>query len=160
MIDVQVLDTYFSLVDILKNPPAPSHGAQCVFSGMVRNHNQGKKVLGVSYDAFTPLTLKSFQDICTEAQEKWGKDLDIHLWHRKGRLEVGELSVAIVVSSRHRDESYRASRYIIEELKHRAPVWKMEHYEDGDSEWLQGHALCSHEPADHNHDSGHHSAHA
>ncbi len=148
MIDVQILNERFALVDILKTPASPTHGAQCIFSGMVRNHNHGKRVLGVSYDAFTALTLKSFQAICLEAAEKWGHDLHIHLWHRKGRLLIGEISVAIVVSSRHRDESYRANRYIIEELKQRAPIWKMEHYEDGDSEWLQGHALCSHEPND------------
>ncbi len=154
MIDVQILTNKLLLDDILKSGPSPSHGAQCIFSGIVRNHNQGKKVLGVSYDAFDPLTLKSFQDICFEAQEKWGKDLHVHLWHRKGRLDIGELSVVIVVSSRHRDESYKASRYVIEQLKHRSPIWKKEHYEDGDSEWLQGHALCSHEPEtqeDHTH---------
>ena len=152
MIDVQIIERKLILEDILKSAPSPSHGAQCIFSGMVRNHNQGKKVLGVSYDAFDPLTLKSFQEICAEAGQKWGEDLHIHLWHRKGRLNIGELSVAIVVSSRHRDESYQASRYVIEQLKHRSP--KKEHYKDGDSEWLQGHALCSHEPevsTDHNH---------
>lgn len=149
MIDVQILNRKFLLEEILKNSPSSSHGAQCIFSGMVRDHNQGKKVLGVSYDAFDPLTLKTFQTICEEAQLKWGKDLHIYLWHRKGRLAIGEISVAIVVSSRHRDESFRASRFIIEEIKHRSPIWKKEHYEDGDSQWLQGHALCSHEPNSH-----------
>jgi molybdopterin synthase catalytic subunit len=149
MIDVQILNRKFFLEEILKAAASPSHGAQCTFSGMVRNHNQGKKVLAVSYDTFDPLTLKSFRDICTEAQSKWGEDLHIHLWHRKGRLHIGELSVAIVISAKHRDESYKASRYIIEELKKRCPIWKKEHYEDGDSDWLHGHALCSHAPNDH-----------
>ena len=120
------------------------HGAQVVFTGAVRNHNQGKPVRGVSYEAFEPLTEGIFTDICEEAQEKWGPDLSIRLVHRLGRLEVGELSVVIIVASRHRDESYQASRYIIEELKHRAPIWKKEHYETGDSEWLQWQAFLGH----------------
>ena len=149
MLDVQLTDKKIPLEVLLSKDHNFSHGAQAVFAGMVRNHNQGKKVLGVSYDAFSPLTLQVFQEIAQAAKARWGQDLNIQLWHRTGRLEIGDLSVAIVVSSRHRDESFKASRFIIEELKHKAPIWKKEHYEDGDSEWLQGHALCSH---DHSHE--------
>lgn len=122
----------------------PSHGAQLLFHGVVRNINHGRQVQAVSYDAFRPLAESCFQEICQEATERWGKTLQVALIHRVGRLEVGEVSVSIAVGLPHRDEAYQASRYIIEELKKRAPIWKKEHYIDGESEWLQGHALCSH----------------
>lgn len=122
----------------------PAHGAQTMFTGRVRNHNQGKVVRGVSYDAYDPLAENIFRQICEEAASRWGPDLQMTLRHRLGRLNIGDLSVAILVSSRHRDESFQACRYLIEELKHRAVIWKQEHYENGDSEWLAGHALCGH----------------
>ncbi|MCC7441564.1 MAG: molybdenum cofactor biosynthesis protein MoaE [Bdellovibrionales bacterium] len=121
---------------------APGHGAQNLFFGAVRETNHGKRVLAVSYDAFAPLAEATLRDICGEAAGRWGEDLRFRVLHRTGRLGVGELSVAIGVSSRHREESYQASRYVIEELKKRAPIWKKEHYEGGETEWLKGHALC------------------
>lgn len=121
----------------------PGHGAQLLFSGVVRNENLGKKVLGVSYDIFPALALAKIKEICVEANQQWGPSLRVCVIHRVGRLEVGESSVVIGVSSPHRDEAYLASRYVIDELKHRAPIWKKEHYEDGETEWLVGHALCT-----------------
>jgi molybdopterin synthase catalytic subunit len=120
------------------------HGAQVIFTGAVRTPNLGNKVLGVSYDAFEPLANRVLQDICIEASRKWGKELSMRVVHRLGRLEVGDFSLVIVVCSRHRDEAYQASRMIIEEIKNRVPIWKQEHYEGGDSQWLQGHSLCGH----------------
>jgi len=144
MITVDLGDAPISLAEFLDDASAPSHGAQTIFTGRVRNHNMGKKVRGVSYDAFFPLTKTTLEQIAVEAQTKWGPDIHIRIAHRFGRLDIGDLSVAILVSSRHRDESFSAARYIIEELKTRAAIWKREHYEDGDSKWLQGHALCGH----------------
>lgn len=120
------------------------HGAQNFFFGSVRDQNAGKKVTAVSYDAFEPLAEKVLQEISHEAQLKWGNALKISIVHRTGKLFIGEISVAIGVSSMHRDESYQASRYIIEQIKKRAPIWKKEHYEYGETEWLKGHALCQH----------------
>jgi molybdopterin synthase catalytic subunit len=116
-------------------------GAQVLFLGKVRATNAGKRVLAVSYDAFGPLAERTLGEICREAEAKC-PGLTARVWHRIGRLEVGEISVAIVVSSPHRREAYEASRSMIDEIKHRAPIWKKEHYEDGETEWLQGHALC------------------
>lgn len=124
-----------------------SHGGQIFFFGAVRELNLGRKVIAVAYDAFVPLAEKVLQEICSEAQSRWGKDLQILVIHRTGRLTVGEISVAIGVTSRHRDEAYQASRYVIEELKVRAPIWKKEFYESGETEWLKGHALCGHPQA-------------
>lgn len=120
------------------------NGAETLFVGTVRNHNLGKKVLGVSYDVFEPLAKQSFREICEEALAKWGTALDCYVVHAKGRLDIGGVSIVIAVGSPHRDEAFQACRYIIEEIKHRSPVWKLEHYEDGDSEWTQGCELCTH----------------
>ena len=123
----------------------PANGAESLFVGTVRELNQGKNVLGVSYDVFEPLAKQSFTDICQEAQTKWGSTLSVYLVHGKGRLDVGGVSVVIAIGSPHRDEAFKACRYIIEQIKHRSPIWKLEHYADGDSEWTQGCELCTHE---------------
>lgn len=122
----------------------PAHGAADLFLGSVRNHNLGKVVHGVSYDVFDELALQVFTEIANEARQSWGDKLNIYIEHYKGRLDIQGISVLIAVSSPHRDESFKACRFVIEAIKHRAPVWKQEHYADGDSEWVQGHALCSH----------------
>ena len=132
-----------------------AHGAADMFVGTVRNHNLGKQVKGVSYDVFDELTLKTFRDLASEARQKWGEMLNIYIEHFKGRLDIGGISILIAVSSPHRDESFKACRFIIEEIKHRSPIWKQEHYLDGDSDWVQGHALCSHGPVSYEDDSSH-----
>ena len=141
---VDVVETEIYSDQVASWRPDLSHGGGNIFLGYVRNVNLGKKVIAVSYDAFAPLAKKVFQDIAGEAQNKWGKDLNIYISHRVGKLEIGDISVAIYVTSRHRDESYQASRYIIEEIKTRAPIWKKEFYESGETEWVRGHALCGH----------------
>lgn len=123
---------------------APGHGAVDLFIGRVRDFNQGKSVLGVSYDLHETLCRNVFQELAEEAADKWGSEIRLWLTHRHGRLDVGDASVIAAASSRHRDEAFRACRQLVEEMKHRAPIWKQEHYTDGDSEWVQGHALCSH----------------
>jgi molybdopterin synthase catalytic subunit len=120
----------------------PSHGAQLSFFGVIRNHNQGRAAIAVSYDVYEPLANQIFNDLCRTACDRWGSPLRIVLLHRSGRLSIGEVSVAIAVGSPHRDEAYQASRFLIEAVKHQAPIWKKEHYPDGDSEWVQGHSLC------------------
>ena len=123
---------------------SPEHGACNSFIGRIRNENLGRDVLGVSYDVCEPLAQNILEKLCGEVLQKWGKNLKIYIAHFKGRLNIGEVSIIISVSSPHRDESFKACRFIIEEIKHRAPIWKQEHYVDGDSEWVQGHALCAH----------------
>ncbi len=116
----------------------PKDGAVVLFLGTVRNRNDGRDVLGVSYDAFVPLAEKTLQQIASELRARLADPLGLAIAHRIGRLAVGETSVAIVTASAHREEAYLASRYVIEQIKHRLPVWKQEHYVDGDSEWLEG----------------------
>ncbi len=121
-----------------------NHGAKLVFTGVVRSSNHGRQVIAVEYDIFRPLAESVFLQIKQEARTQWGQDLEISIEHVSGRLEPGQTSVVISVSSKHRDESYQASRYVIEQIKKRAPIWKKEFYVDGETEWLAGHALCQH----------------
>ncbi len=139
---ILVTENLLKYEDILAGLTQPEHGAQIIFAGIVRNLNHGQKVLAVSYDAHKRMTEKVFSEISNEALKKWGKSLDVNIFHRIGKLYVGEISVLIAVSSVHRDEAYEVSRYIIEQIKLRAPIWKKEHYENGETEWLKGHELC------------------
>ena len=133
------------------------HGAYNSFVGIVRNRNLGKDVVAVEYDCYIPLCKNVFAQIAQEAQSKWGTDANILVIHRHGKLNVGEASVAIAATTGHRDESYRITRYIIEEIKVRAPIWKKEFYTDGETDWVRGHALCQHRKVDHNEIHGNHS---
>jgi molybdopterin synthase catalytic subunit len=147
-ISVRVSDAVIKLEEALRELDDPGHGAQIIFSGVVRNSNLGRRVTGVSYDAFAPLAMRTLHDICVEAQARWGATLRFRVIHRTGLVPVGEASLLTAVSSPHRDEAYKASRYVIEQIKVRAPIWKKEHYIDGESEWLKGHALCGHAHGD------------
>jgi molybdopterin synthase catalytic subunit len=111
-------------------------GAIVTFLGLVRNHNQGRRVQYLDYDAYAPLALKTFARIADEARGRWaGVRLALH--HRTGRLEVGEASVAIVAASPHRGDAYAACRYVIERVKQIAPIWKREYFDGGDV-WIEG----------------------
>ena len=143
-IHVDTKEEALSTEAALAHCSAPGHGAADLFIGRVRDLNQGRKVKAVSYDLHPLLCTNVFREICEEARQEWGKSLHFWLEHRRGRLAVGDASVVVAVSSPHRDESFKACRYLVEQMKVRAPVWKQEHYVDGDSEWVQGHALCSH----------------
>jgi molybdopterin synthase catalytic subunit len=143
-IHVAIATQALSVQDAMVFVADPAHGAADVFVGAVRNHNLGKPVRGVSYDVFDALCLTVFEAIARSAQQHWGDDLKIYIEHFKGRLDIGGLSVVIAVSSKHREESFAACRYVIEAIKHQAPVWKQEHYVDGDSDWVKGHVLCAH----------------
>lgn len=133
------------LTTLLARTTEEEHGAQVIFTGTIRRHNQGRKVVRLSYDVFQALAFSKIEDLIKEAQEKWGKDLRIWVQQRIGDLEVGEIGIFIVVSAPHRDEAYQASRHMIEGIKHTVPIWKKEYYEDGQSDWVEGHSLCSHQ---------------
>ena len=117
------------------------NGAESIFVGRVRNKNSGQKVNAVTYDSHDKAVIKSFQSICNEAKNKFDKNASIFLEHAKGYVSVGEISILIAVSSGHRDEAFKMCRYILEEIKHKSPIWKKEHYVDGKEEWLPGHSL-------------------
>jgi molybdopterin synthase catalytic subunit len=111
-------------------------GAVVTFLGLVRNHNAGRSVRYLEYEAYEPLALKAFERISDETRERWpGARLALH--HRIGRLEIGEASVAIAARSPHRADAYAACRYAIERVKQIAPIWKREFFEGGDV-WIEG----------------------
>ena len=111
-------------------------GAVVTFLGLVRNHNLGRSVRYLEYDAYQPLALKAFERIAAEIGERW-PSARLALHHRVGRLEVGEASVAIATRSPHRGEAYAACRYAIERIKQIAPIWKHEFFEGGEV-WIEG----------------------
>lgn len=113
-----------------------SDGAVVTFLGLVRNHNVGRRVLYLEYEAYEPLAVKSFDRIAGEIRDRWpGVLMGLH--HRIGRLEIGEASVIIVTASPHRADAFAASRYAIERVKQICPIWKHEHFEGGDV-WIEG----------------------
>jgi molybdopterin synthase catalytic subunit len=116
---------------------SPADGAALLFWGVVRQENDGRAVSQLEYSAYAPMAEKEMLRIADEARERFGTGT-IHVVHRVGRLEIGEGSVAIAVASPHRAEAYEASRYVIEQLKQRVPVWKREGYVDGETEWVPG----------------------
>jgi len=117
----------------------PASGGYASFEGWVRNHNEGLPVTRLEYEAFAELAVREGERIIAEACARFGVEHAACV-HRVGDLAIGELAVWVGVSARHRDEAFRACRYIIDEVKHRVPIWKKEHYIDGDSGWVN----CEH----------------
>ena len=125
------------LVEAVEAGGAPgSNGAVAVFLGLVRNHNLGRKVEYLEYEAYEPLALRTFERIAAEIAARWpGARLALH--HRVGRVELGEASVAIAAATPHRADAFSACRYTIERVKQIAPIWKREVFEGGDV-WIEG----------------------
>ena len=119
-------------------------GASIYFLGTVRNINDNKNVIGITYDSHDEMVIKSFEEIYNEADQKLNiKDKAVFIEHAKGYLNLGEVSIIIAVACKHRDEAYILSRYIIEEIKKRSPIWKKEHYQNNDSTWLKGNPIIN-----------------
>ena len=115
---------------------AGADGAVVTFLGLVRNHNLGRSVRYLEYEAYEPLALKAFERIAGEIGRRW-PSARLALHHRIGRLDVGEASVAIATRSPHRGDAYAACRYAIERIKQIAPIWKHEFF-DGGEVWIEG----------------------
>ena len=119
-------------------------GASIFFTGTVRDVNENKKVTGITYDAHDEMVIKSFEEIYQEASEKLKiTNKAVFIEHTKGYLSLGDISILIAVACKHRDQAYVLSRYIIEEIKKRSPIWKKEHYEDQTTEWLKGKSIIN-----------------
>ena len=119
-----------------------TYGASIIFTGTVRDINDDKEVTGMTYDSHDELVLKSFEEIYKKAEDEL-KIIDkaVFIEHVKGYVGLGEISIIIAVACKHRDQAYILSRYIIEEIKKRSPIWKKEHYKNDDSEWLKGNPI-------------------
>ena len=131
-----------SLIDAEKFIASNDFGASLIFSGTVRSQNYNKSVLGITYDSHDALVIKSFEEIYNEVDQKLKiKDKAVYIEHVKGYLGLGETSIIIAVACPHRAETYILSRYIIEGIKKRSPIWKKEHYQNEESEWLKGNPI-------------------
>ena len=111
-------------------------GAVALFLGTVRDHNVGRRVLHLEYQAYAPMAEREMATIEAEARRRFPVS-DMALIHRTGRLEIGEISVAVAVATAHRHDAFEACRYVIDELKKRVPIWKKEFFEGGDV-WIEG----------------------
>lgn len=106
------------------------------FEGWVRNHNQGKKVFKLAYEAYPKLAVKEGNKIISEAMKKFDIKKAV-CTHRVGLLEIGDMAVWVGVSAAHRDAAFKACRYILDEVKSRVPIWKNEQWTDGESGWVE-----------------------
>ncbi len=130
------LEKFFSFT------PENSCGALVSFIGIVRNHDHGRPVQRLYYDCYPSMADRVIGMLTKEVETRWPID-EIRVLHRVGDLEIGEVAVAIAVSSAHRAEAFAACRFAIEKIKKDVPVWKKEFFEDGASEWV----ICSHSEA-------------
>lgn len=112
-----------------------SCGAAVFFEGRVRNHNEGKPVERLEYEVYEPLAVSEGEKIIAEAAQRWPLTRAVCV-HRAGLLELGDIAVVVGVISAHRDAAYQASRYIIDEVKQRLPIWKKEYYADEEPRWV------------------------
>jgi molybdopterin synthase catalytic subunit len=112
----------------------PKAGAIVLFSGEVRDHNAGKDVSWLEYEAQVSIASRMIKQILDEASKKWGLNIAV-AQHRVGKVEVGESAVVVITASSHRKEAYDANRLIIDRIKHEVPIWKCEVFKDGSKEW-------------------------
>jgi molybdopterin synthase catalytic subunit len=130
-----IVDRPIDATALLAEVAGRSNGATLLFLGTVREVNDGRDVTGIEYSAYRTMAERELADIAREAAERFRSE-HIAIEHRLGALGLGEASVAIAVAHPHRGEAYEASRFVIEELKKRLPIWKLEHYVDGKREWV------------------------
>ena len=122
---------------LLDGMRAERDGAISVFLGTVRNENAGRSVSHLEYEAYAGMAEREMERVAAEARERFGITR-IVIVHRTGRLEIGEVSVAIVVAAPHRANAMDACRFAIDTVKASVPIWKREHFTDGTSVWIEG----------------------
>lgn len=119
---------------------SPEAGAVVLFLGTVRNNTDGRQVKHLEYDAYTPMAERKMTEIGQEILEKWGIKR-VAIIHRVGKLEIGEVSVAVGIASPHRKDGFEACKYAMDRLKQIVPIWKREVWLDGDAEWVKPDAV-------------------
>ena len=125
-----------SVAEIYSQVDNHANGAVVLMSGMVRNQTDGKSVIALEYQAYEPMALQVFYQIADNIRHQWSNVNRVVIYHRIGRLSVGEISVLVAVGCPHRGEAFAACQYAIDTLKHNAPIWKKEHWQDGSSSWV------------------------
>ena len=124
------------LGDVIRAVEAGDAGAIVHFLGVVRNNTEGREVSYLEYEAYPPMAEKKMAEIAEEVHEKWGLNR-VAMIHRVGRLEIGEVSVAVAVASPHRKEAFEACHFAMNRLKQIVPIWKREVWADGEEEWVK-----------------------
>ncbi len=124
------------LGDVIRAVETEDAGAIVHFLGVVRNNTEGREVSYLEYEAYPPMAEKKMAEIAQEIHEKWGLNR-VAMIHRVGRLEIGEVSVAVAVASPHRKEAFEACHYAMNRLKQIVPIWKREVWTDGEEEWVK-----------------------
>lgn len=121
----------------------PAAGAVVTFEGVVRDHQDGRPVLRLEYESLEALACKEGASIVKEALSRF--DLfDARCVHRTGRLEIGEMAVWVGVAAAHRREAFEACQFVIDQVKHRVPIWKKEYYSDGEAKWVRCETCAGH----------------
>ncbi|KMK74683.1 molybdenum cofactor biosynthesis protein MoaE [Alkalihalobacillus pseudalcaliphilus] len=127
-------DSEIHIQDVVAKVEDRNAGAINCFIGTVRELTHGKKTLYLAYEAYIPMAEKKLAQIGSEIQERW-QNTKVAITHRIGELQISDVAVVIAVSTPHRNDSYEASRYAIERIKEIVPIWKKEHWEDG-QKWI------------------------
>lgn len=126
--------TPLDVVALLAQAHHPRAGAVVLFSGEVRNHNNGQDVDYLEYEAHEAMAAKMIKQIIADANEKFPLNIAV-AQHRTGKVTVGETAVIVITASAHRSEAYAANQYIIDRIKHEATIWKCEYFSDGTRQW-------------------------
>ena len=142
------IDTTAARLELLD----PGAGGYVSFEGWVRDHNEGQEVTRLEYEAFEELAVKEGERILAEAQNRFPIRRALCI-HRVGSLDLTDMAVWVGVSSVHRGEAFDACRFIIDEVKHRVPIWKKEHYRNGDSGWVNCERCAASPPHSHGHEA-------
>ena len=138
----QVLDDFvisfapLCLATVYQKVDNPANGAIAIMSGMVRQETQGRAVQFLEYQAYNPMAIAVFQTIAQQIRQQWPTVTGVVIHHRTGKLTIGEISVLVAIGCPHRAEAFAACQYAIDTLKHQAPIWKKEHWQDGSSSWV------------------------
>lgn len=127
--------SHIDVRELRKQLADPAAGGFCAFEGWIRNENEGRSVERLEYEVYEPLAVSEGEKVIAEARQLF-PFVDASCVHRSGLLEIGECAVWVGVSAAHRDEAFQACRYIIDQIKVRLPIWKKEHYVEGDSGWV------------------------
>src|SRR5207249_3417235 len=133
---IRIIRSPIQIERLVSQLQQPEDGAVVVFDGIVRNHTRGRRTLYLEYEGYEPMALKKMREIEVSVRRKWPVNR-IGIVHRLGRLEIGQASVVIVVTSAHRKVAFEACQYAIDTLKKTVPIWKKEFFTDGEV-WVEG----------------------
>ena len=134
-VDFEITDQGIDVDALQRDLENDRAGAFAAFQGWVRNHNEGRAVESLEYEAYGPIAVSEGERVLAEALERFNL-LTVAAAHRVGHLQIGDCAVWVGVSAAHRGAAFDGCRYVIDELKSRLPIWKKEHYADGDSGWI------------------------